>query len=112
MKFGNRIKSLREEFKLNREELAEKLKILYSTVSKYETNIRFPDKETLHKIADFFNVSTDYLLCRTNIRKLDKTETKALHNLDINGLPDEAIKQVEDYIEFVKQKYNPDGSLK
>ena len=112
MEFGDRLKFLREEIKLNREELAEKLKISYSAVSKYETNIRFPDKETLHKIADFFDVSVDYLLCRTNIRKLDKTETKAFHNLDVDGLPDEAIKQVEDYIEFVKQKYNPDGSLK
>jgi transcriptional regulator with XRE-family HTH domain len=39
-------------------------------------------------------------------------ETKAFHTNYKDGLPDEAIKQIDDYIEFIKQKYNPDGSLK
>ncbi len=114
MEFGKRLKLLREEIELDRETLAERLKISYSAVSKYETNVRFPDKDTLNKIADFFKVSIDYLLGRTEIRnyKESKIETKAYHNLDISGLPDEAIKQVEEYIELVKLKYTPDGSLR
>lgn len=71
MDFGNRLISLRDEKNLSREELADKLNITYSALSKYETNKRFPDKETLSKIADFFNVSVDYLLCRTNIKRYE-----------------------------------------
>lgn len=115
MDFGDRLKTLREENDLSRDVLASRLNISYSAVSKYETNVRFPDKETLNKIADFFSVSVDYLLGRSDNRNPDdksKIETKAYHNLDASGLPEEAIKQIDEYIEFVKQKYNPDGSLK
>lgn len=112
MSLGQRISLLRQELKLTQKELAEKFNISSSSIGMFEQNRRSPDSELLNRFADFFNVSVDYLLCRTNIRKLEKIETKAFHNLDINGLPDEAIKQVEDYIEFVKQKYNPDGSTK
>jgi hypothetical protein len=41
-----------------------------------------------------------------------KTITKAYHNLDTAGLSEEDIKKAEDYIEFLKQKYNPDGTLR
>ena len=107
-----RLIKLREEKKLTKKEVAEFLKIDQSTYGKYELGKREPDYDTLLRLADFFEVSVDYLLCRSNIRKFGKTETKAFHNLDVDGLPSEAIKQVEDYIEFVKQKYNPDGTLK
>jgi transcriptional regulator with XRE-family HTH domain len=114
MEFGERLKLLREENELGRDSLAERLKISYSAVSKYETNVRFPDKETLKRIADFFKVSVDYLLGRTDIRNSYETniETKAYHNLEKSGLPEEALKQIDEYIEFVKQKYKPNGSLK
>ena len=71
MDFGKRLIELREELNLTRDDLANSLNITYAALAKYETNKRFPDKETLGKIADFFNVSVDYLLCRTNIKKFD-----------------------------------------
>lgn len=68
MEFGDILKQLREENGLSREDLANALSITYSALSKYETNVRFPDKETLKNIAIYFKVSLDYLLGRTNIR--------------------------------------------
>lgn len=111
MSLGQRISSLRQELKLTQKELAGKFNISPSSIGMFEQNRRSPDSELLNRFADFFNVSVDYLLCRTNIRKLQEKETKTFHNLDINGLPDEAIKQIEDYIEFVRQKYDSDGKL-
>ncbi len=108
----NRLRELRKEKGLTQIELAKLLNVSDRSVGFYETGERDPDTDTLKNLADFFSVSIDYLLCRSNIRVPDKIETKAYHNLDVAGLPDEAIKQVEDYIEFVKQKYNSDGSLK
>ncbi|WFD08750.1 helix-turn-helix domain-containing protein [Tepidibacter hydrothermalis] len=66
MDFGDRLKNLRENNNLSREDLSKSLNISYSAVAKYETNVRFPDKDTLNKIADYFDCSLDYLLGRTN----------------------------------------------
>jgi transcriptional regulator with XRE-family HTH domain len=64
MNIGNRINQLLKLRKISRKEIAEQLNISYSAVSKYITNQRTPDATTLKEIADFLNVSTDYLLGR------------------------------------------------
>lgn len=64
MRVGNRIENLRERAKVTQEELAEALHIGRSTLSGYETNRRAPDLEMLCKMADYFGVTTDYLLGR------------------------------------------------
>ncbi|MFB5267888.1 helix-turn-helix domain-containing protein [Paenibacillus enshidis] len=61
---GERISALRENRKLTQEELASQLQISRASLSHYEKNRRKPDFDTLHKIADFFQVSIDYLLGR------------------------------------------------
>lgn len=65
----NRIKELREELNLKQKELAEKLSLSQQAISGYENGNRFPDQDTLESIADFFNVTIDYLLGRTNKRE-------------------------------------------
>lgn len=45
-------------------ELGQKLNLAESTISGYENGNRKPDYDTLNKFADFFDVSTDYLLGR------------------------------------------------
>ncbi len=64
MNIGNRINQLLKLRKITRKEIAEELNISYSAVSKYITNQRTPDATTLKEIADFLEVSTDYLLGR------------------------------------------------
>ncbi len=114
MTLGERLKLLIEEKGIDQKRFAELFNLSPTTVSGYVTNYRTPNDELKKKFADFFGVSIDYLLGHTDKRNISdkRLETKAFHNLDVGGLPDEAIKQVEDYIEFVKQKYNPGGSLK
>lgn len=63
--FKNVFKRLRTSSKLTQAEMALKLGVSKSTISMYENGNREPDFETLEKIADFFNVDTDYLLGRT-----------------------------------------------
>ena len=58
----NRIKELREKRKLSQSALAEKFTLSQQTISAYERGERDPDTDTLNKLADFFNVSIDYLL--------------------------------------------------
>ncbi len=108
------LRKLRKSKKLTQVDVASALKIGRSTYTKYESGKSKPVPEMLIKIADYFDVSVDYLLGRSNIQNFSesKIKTKAYHNIDITGLPDEAVKQVEDYIELVKLKYNPDGGKK
>lgn len=57
----NRIKDLRAEKGISQNELAKALGLTQQAISAYENGLREPDLETLQKIADFFNVSVDYL---------------------------------------------------
>lgn len=60
--FPVRLKELRQRKKVSQSELGSFLSLDKSTISLYESGKREPDFETIKKIADFFNVSTDYLL--------------------------------------------------
>lgn len=66
--FGGRLKQLREEAQLTQLDLANKLSLVPSTVSQYESNRRAPDTNTVQRIADLFQVTTDYLLGRSDFR--------------------------------------------
>ncbi|AFM41950.1 putative transcriptional regulator [Desulfosporosinus acidiphilus SJ4] len=65
---NKRLKELREEKLLTQAELAEKLNISRGSVGNYEKDERMPDGEVLVKFADFFGVSTDYLLGRSDFK--------------------------------------------
>jgi len=65
--FAERLTKLRKAKKLTQQELADKLNISRATYAQYEIGRRKPDYETLEKLADYFNVSIDYLLGRTDI---------------------------------------------
>lgn len=64
--FTKRLTALRNQHKLTQKELAEKLNIGRSALSLYEIGQREPDLQLLCQMADFFQVSTDYLLGRTD----------------------------------------------
>lgn len=114
--FGRKLKELRLEKKINQSELGEIIGISPSTVGMYERDQRFPDKDILNKIADYFGVSVDYLLGRTNKRSLHLEEISQLDkdvisisahriNGDFENLPDEAIEKINDYIKMVEEIY-------
>ncbi len=63
---NNRIKALRENQNLRQSDLAKATGIDQRTISNYETGKSNPDSYALIKLADFFGVSIDYLVCRTN----------------------------------------------
>ena len=69
MELGHRLKRLREEKGISQLELAKLLDISNVMLSRYEKNKRSPDYKTLCKLADFYGVTTDYLLGRTNVRR-------------------------------------------
>ena len=62
LEFGRRLRELRAAKGLSQNKLAEILGVSASTVALYENNFRMPSYDALIRIADFFGVSTDYLL--------------------------------------------------
>lgn len=66
--FGDRLKDLREDSDLTQSELAKILNISRETISGYENSGKEPSFDVLIQIADYFDVSLDYLLCRNNFK--------------------------------------------
>lgn len=67
-----RLKALRKQKKISQLKLALELNTNQNTISRYETGEREPGLKELVKIADYFNVSVDYLLERTENPKINK----------------------------------------
>ena len=67
-----RIKNLREDHDLFQKEVADILKITQQQYSLYENGIRDIPIELLLKLADYYNVSLDYILNRTNNKNINK----------------------------------------
>ena len=65
--FGEKLKELRTKYGKTQEDIAKYLEVAPQTIYKYEKGINQPDLNTLSKLAEYFNVSTDYLLGRTNV---------------------------------------------
>lgn len=108
---GKRIKSLRIAKNLLQTDLAEQLNLSQQTISLYESDKRQPDYQTLQNIADFFNVSVDYLLGRTNIQNheglpiMESSEEYYVDNeiiKEINNLSPESQEDLEAYIKLLK----------
>ncbi len=67
-----RLKELRESRKISQLKLGMDLCMNQNSISRYETGEREADYKTLIKIADYFNVSIDYLLERTDNPKINR----------------------------------------
>ena len=67
-----RLKLLRKQKHMSQLSLAMKLNTTQMSISRYETGKREPDLKTLILIVDFFDVSIDYLLERTDNPKMNK----------------------------------------
>lgn len=84
MTLGERIKSLRLDSNLTQAELAKRLKIARSNISKYEKSQMTPSNELIVKMAEIFDVSTDYLLGRTSDRHRPYYELTAKDHKEID----------------------------
>lgn len=78
MRFGELLAKLRKEKGILQKELATYLNVTVATISNYEKGVHSPDYDTLVRLADFFDVSTDYLLQRTDYRASINTLNKPL----------------------------------
>ena len=102
--FNKILKILRTSKNVTQDELAKALNISRSAVGMYEKGDREPDYETLETIADYFNVSIDYLLGRESktVRLVDPT-TLAAH-FDGDEYTEDELAEIHQFAEFVKNR--------
>ena len=111
----NRIKQLRNEKDIKQDVLAKLLGLEVAGISKLETG-RVPLKdEYIVKLAEYFNVSTDYLLGKTDIRnpgkQIDDILNEAMIGMskeDYEALSETQKKQIRDFALFVKNQNEAD----
>jgi transcriptional regulator with XRE-family HTH domain len=103
---GDRLKNAREKKNLTQVYVSKRTGINNKTISNYENNVSSPDPETLKIFTEVYETSADYLIGRTeSVWEKGSSTIDNSKFVDVSGLPEEAVKQVEDYIAFLKQKY-------
>lgn len=96
-----RIKEIRKSKKITAKELADYVKVAESTMSLYENGKREPDFDTLLKIANYLDVSVDYLLGNAAEQPLKKQGVKIpVYGNVAAGIPLEAITDIEEWEEI------------
>ncbi len=70
---GSTLIRLRREKGLCQKELSTHLELSSGTISNYENDVHLPDLNTLNRLADYFEVTTDYILGRTDRRCSSET---------------------------------------
>lgn len=69
MEFYEALKKVRKEKRYTQQAIADALMVSKGAVASWESGARKPDIDTVCKLADFYGVSTDYLLGRIEIKK-------------------------------------------
>lgn len=111
---GERLRQIRMEKELSQAEVAKMLGVSQQAVANYETGLRQPDTLTLTKLAQIFNVSTDWLLGLTNLKKfdLDIDNIAAMRSREMEGYNDLTKEEQEFLRNFVREYYERFGKKK
>ena len=100
-----KLRSLREERKISQQKVAIDLQMSQASISKYEVGSAEPDIGTIIKLSEYFNVSTDYLLGVSGIKKplskSDLTDTEIEHLVIYKSLSKAQREKVGAYIQGI-----------
>lgn len=107
----NNLKQIRNSKDLLQTKVAMDLNITQETVSSYETGRVLPSSDMLIKLADYYDTSIDYLLCRTNYNlPIDRIKPNNITDGDfiilnkINSLSRADKEKIEAYIDGLNDK--------
>lgn len=113
---GEKIKELRKNSKMTQEQLGDAIGVSKMAISYFEKGKKSPGRESLEKIADYFGVTTDYLLGRSADPELNEDEDKIVSKEGknimaiIESLPEDkrkkAWEQLEMYVNYMQTKKN------
>lgn len=95
--FASNLKTIRETRGISQADLAINLGVSRVSIGYYEKGERVPDIETLNKLCDYFEVSSDYMLGRTTNPSTNIEEQAITNRLGLSGLSISILEQVNSY---------------
>ena len=115
--FTERLRELRVQSNYSQQDLADKMGVTKQTISQYERGVRKPDMDTLTALCDIFNVSSDYLMGKSDVtvRLLNSDDLKRLNlsyqkqsdmaaHFDGEEFTEDEWEEIERFKMFVKSK--------
>ena len=100
---GERLKFLRQQTNKTQQQIADKLGITRAAYSHFENDRNQPDSDTIVRLAELFEVSTDYLLGRDEKKPVQDPNLLVAAHLDDN-LTDKQLDEVQNFIKFIKER--------
>lgn len=113
---GSRIHKLRKKSGLTQQQVANRLNVVRTSISNWESGTRTPDAESLSQLADLFGVTTDYLLGKEskvvtqehldNVHGFIKSELGedvSIMFRDINAWDENKLKKLKTFYEMIKE---------
>lgn len=97
--FGQILRELRNQHNVTGEELGKAISVSKNAISNWENNRRMPDNETVKAIAEYFEVSTDFLLGVVSSNQGKGIPIPVLGRV-VAGIPLEAVEEILDYEEI------------
>lgn len=94
-----KLKELRKANKLSQSELGEALSVSQQTIAGWENNRSEPDIKMIIKIANYFKISTDYLLTNENNK-----ESKPVISIDTNALTTDDVDAITNFVNYLHFK--------
>lgn len=109
----NRLAELRKSNGLSQQQFAKIFGVAQNTVSNWENGNRLVDTENLQKIADYFGVTTDYILCRDSKPISQSSTEKAVSDEEImfalfdgdKDITPEMFDEVKQFARFVRERH-------
>lgn len=101
---GDRLRALRNGIQISQKALAELLGVTQSAINRYENNESEPAFRIMLWYADYFNVSMDYLFCRT-----DKPQGK-LYHFETSSMR-EKMKDKREWERFIEACFEPGSAM-
>ena len=109
----NRLAELRKSNGLSQQQFAKIFGVAQNTVSNWENGNRLVDTENLQKIADYFGVTTDYILCRDSKPISQSSTEKVVSDEEImfalfdgdKDITPEMFDEVKNFARFVREKH-------
>ena len=113
---GSRIHKLRKKSGLTQQQVANRLNVVRTSISNWESGTRTPDAESLSQLADLFGVTTDYLLGKKT-KVISQERIESVHGFvkselgedvsimfrDINAWDEDKLKNLKTFYEMIKE---------
>lgn len=105
MKYKNRLRILREKFGYSQDEVANKLGVFRSTISRYENGERKINGESLIKLAKLFNVTPEYILSTEEEETIISKDILEKNNMAFFGSDDISDEDKKEILDKLNEFY-------